>query len=127
MSNKGTEIEKLIEEFQEALKAACDKSFRQQTVREITTNISVPWWTDELTVMRKSTNVLRRRYQKTRKHEGLREQRKTVYLTEKTSYEVTMKKRKYVRGRNIAILRHLSTRRTKCINWQQGIEGTTHK
>ena len=41
-TNKGTEIEKLIEEFQEALKEACDKSFRQRTMKKITTNKSVP-------------------------------------------------------------------------------------
>jgi len=57
------------------------------------TNKSVPWWRDELTVMRKRTNALRR-YQRTRKHEGLKEQRKTVYLAEKTRYEVTIKREK---------------------------------
>jgi len=44
-TNKGTDIEKLIKEFQEALKEACDKSFRQRTIKKIT-NKSVPWWTD---------------------------------------------------------------------------------
>jgi len=48
------------------------------------------------------TNALRR-YQRTKKHEGLREQRKTVYLAEKISYEATIKREKYVHGRNIAI------------------------
>jgi hypothetical protein len=57
-------------------------------------NKSVPWWTDELTVMRKKTNALRRRYQRTRKHEGLREQRKTTYLAEKARYEATIKREK---------------------------------
>jgi hypothetical protein len=51
--NEGTYIEKLIDEFQEMLQSACDKSFRQQrTTKKTTTNKSVPWWTDELTVMR---------------------------------------------------------------------------
>ena len=68
-ANEETDIEKLI-----------DKSFRKQrTTKKTITNKSVPWWTDELTVMRKRTNALRRRYQRTRKH-GLREQRKTIYL-----------------------------------------------
>jgi hypothetical protein len=62
----------------------------------------VPWWTDELTVMRKRTNALRRRYQRTRKHEDLREQCKTIYLAEKVSYESIIKRRKYSPGRNIA-------------------------
>jgi hypothetical protein len=101
-TNEGTEIEKLIEAFQEALKEACDKSFRQRTIKKIT-NKSVPWWTDELTVMRKRTNALRMRYQRTRKHEGLREQRKTVYLAEKKLTKQQLKGRKHVPRRNIAI------------------------
>ena len=65
-ANEETDIEKLIEEFQEVLKAACDKSFRKQRITMKTiTNKSVPWWTDELTVMRKRTNALRRRYHET--------------------------------------------------------------
>jgi hypothetical protein len=41
--------------------------------------------------MRKRTNALRR-YQRTRKDESLREQRKTIYLAEKAMYEVTVKR-----------------------------------
>jgi hypothetical protein len=52
----------------------------------------VPWWTDEQTVMRKRTKALKRRYQRTRKDEGLREQRKTIYLAEKAMYEATIKR-----------------------------------
>jgi hypothetical protein len=94
-ANEGTDIEKLIEEFQGVLKAACDKSFRQQwTTKKTITNKSVPWWTDELTVMRKRTNALRSRYQRTRKHEGLREQRKPIYLAERVRYEAKIKRDK---------------------------------
>jgi hypothetical protein len=88
MSNRvkeGTETEKLIDEFQEVIKAACEKSFRRRNTKKTVTNKSVPWWTDELSVMRKRTNALRMRYQRTRKHEGLREQRKTIFLAEKAS------------------------------------------
>ena len=70
-------------------------SFRKQRTRKKTiTNKSVPWWTDELTVMRKKTYALRRRYQRPRNHEGLREQRKTIYLAEKAKYEATIKREK---------------------------------
>ena len=109
---EGTETEKLIDEFQEVIKAACDKSFRRRITKKTITNKSVPWWTDELSVMRKRTNALRR-YQRTRKHEGLREQRKTIYLAEKARYESTMKKEKIRSWRNIAISHH-PTHGTKC-------------
>ena len=47
-ANEDTNIEKLIEEFQEVLKAACDKSFRKQrTTKKTITNKSVPWWCNE--------------------------------------------------------------------------------
>ena len=93
-TNEGTNIEKLIQEFQESLEAACTKSSRQRTMKKVTTIKSVPWWTDELTVLRTRTNALRRRYQRTRKNAGLSEQRQTVYLAEKTRYEATIKREK---------------------------------
>jgi len=54
-ANKGTEIEKLIEEFQEVMKAACDKSFRLRTIKKITNSL-VSWRTYELTVLRKKVS-----------------------------------------------------------------------
>ena len=43
-ANEGTDIEKLIEEFQEVLKADCEKSFRKQrNTKKTKTNKSVPW------------------------------------------------------------------------------------
>jgi len=93
-ANEETDIEKLIEEFHEVLKAACDKSFRKQRATRKTTNKSAPWWTEELTVMRKRTSALTRRFQRTRKNDGLREQRKTSYLEEKARYQATIKREK---------------------------------
>ena len=40
------------------------------------------------------TNALRRRLQRTRNYEGLREQRKTSYLEEKVRYEAAIKREK---------------------------------
>jgi hypothetical protein len=66
-ANEGTDIEKLVEEFHEVLKAACDKLFRKQSAtRKKITNKSVPWWAEELTLMRKRTNALRKSFQRTR-------------------------------------------------------------
>ena len=53
-ANEGSDIEKLTEDFQDVLKLACDKSFRQlRTAKRSISKKSVPWWTDELTVLRK--------------------------------------------------------------------------
>jgi hypothetical protein len=55
---------------------------------------SVPRWTKELTVMRKRTNALRRRYQRMRNNDELRKQRKAIYIEGKARYEATIKKEK---------------------------------
>jgi len=88
-------VEKLIEEFYEVLILACRESFRTQRAAErIRSNTSVPWWTDELTILRKRLNALRRRYQKTRNNEDLRQQRKAQYQEGKARYALTIKKEK---------------------------------
>ena len=98
MSNRVREyqdIEQAIDDFHEAIKTACEKTFRKsQASEKITNNRSMPWWTGELTVMRKHTNALRRRFQRTRTNEYLRERRKTRYLEEKASYEATIRREK---------------------------------
>jgi len=69
---EGTDIETLIEEFHEVLMLACSKSFRtHRSSKRATSNKSVPWWTEELTIMKKRLNALRRRYQRTRNNEDL--------------------------------------------------------
>jgi hypothetical protein len=55
---------------------------------------SVPWWTVELTLMRKRINALRRRYQRTTNNEDLRKSRKTQYYEEKTKYQAVIKEGK---------------------------------
>jgi len=42
-ANEETDIEKFVEELQEVLKGACDKSFRKKQTTKKTTNKSVPW------------------------------------------------------------------------------------
>jgi hypothetical protein len=56
---------KQIEQFNEAMKLACEQSFRTtNTLKALRKHKSVPWWTQELTAMRKTTKALRRKYQK---------------------------------------------------------------
>ena len=83
-----------IEEFHGIIKKACDKAYKTQSTPKKTTHKSVPWWTDELTTIRKRTNALRRRYQRTKNNEELRERRKNQYLGSKAHYAATIQREK---------------------------------
>ena len=88
-------IEKYAEEFHEILKTACNKTFRKhRNLKTTTTHKSVPWWTEELTILRKRTNALRRRYQRTRNNAALREIRQIHYFESKAQYAATIKREK---------------------------------
>jgi hypothetical protein len=54
----------------------------------------VHWRTDALKMMRKRTNALRRRYQRTTSNEALRESRKSQYTKAKREYQAATKKEK---------------------------------
>jgi hypothetical protein len=58
--------------------------------KQTTKHNSVPWWTEELTLMRKRTNALRRRFQRTTNNEVLMERRKNQYHKEKSKYKATI-------------------------------------
>ena len=55
---------------------------------------SVPWWMTELSVMRKKINAMRRRYQRTKRDDNLREARKQLYQQEKKKYGASLRKSK---------------------------------
>jgi hypothetical protein len=90
------DIEKSIEEFHDIIIKACDKTYKTQRTpkKNKTTHKSVPWWTDELTILRKRTNALRCRYQRTKNNEQLRERRKTLYSDSKAQYAATIRREK---------------------------------
>jgi hypothetical protein len=90
------DIEKSTEEFHIILKTVCNKTYRKHRTskKTTTTHKSVPWWTDELTILRKRTNTLRRRHQRTRNNDELRERRKVQYLEGKAQYAATIKREK---------------------------------
>jgi len=77
--------EQQIEEFSEEMRIACEQSFKTKkapgTSRK---HRSVPWWTQELTAMRKITNYLRRKYQKSRENAEQQERNKATYLDQKS-------------------------------------------
>jgi len=75
------ETEQLINLFYTCISEACNKAFRPikgkgQQLR----GKSVPWWTPELTILRKKVNALRRRYQRTINNDQLRQERKDQYM-----------------------------------------------
>jgi hypothetical protein len=67
------EIEKQIDDFSRALRIACETSFKIRRTPKISYKHKFfPWWTQELTAMRKRTKVLRRKFQRTRHNAELR-------------------------------------------------------
>ena len=69
-------IEEIVEEFHEALDKACKSSFQQirptNTNKKTVQHKSVPWWTQNLTILRKNVNAHRMRYQRTKGSTALR-------------------------------------------------------
>ena len=90
-----TNVEALVDDYNDAVKRACNKTFSiQRSSRHAALHKSVPWWTAELTVLRKRTNALRRLYQRTKNNEELRNRRKMQYLESKSTYAATIKREK---------------------------------
>jgi hypothetical protein len=88
------DIEKSTEEFHDILRTACNKTYKKHRTSKKTTHKSVPWWTEELTILQKRTNALRRIHQRTRNNDELRERRKVQYLEGKAQYAATIKREK---------------------------------
>jgi len=55
---------------------------------------TIPWWTELLNIMRKRTNAMRRRYQRTTNNEELRENRKSQYTKAKKEYQAAINREK---------------------------------
>jgi hypothetical protein len=92
---KDNYTEQQIEEFSEAMRIACDQSFKTKKAPGTSCkHKSVPWWTQELTAMRKTTKYLRRKYKKTRDSAEQRERDKAMYVDQKSKYAATIKREK---------------------------------
>ena len=69
-------IEEIVEKFHEALDKVCKSSFQQitpaNTNKKAVQHKSVPWWTQNLTILRKNLNAHRRKYQRTKGSTALR-------------------------------------------------------
>jgi hypothetical protein len=71
--------EDLIQACFSCVTAACNTAFRISKGRTLESRRTVPWWNDELKILRKKVNALRRRYQRTFSNEDLRSDRKAQY------------------------------------------------
>ena len=90
-----TDTELAVEKYQDSLTAASKKSFYVRKQRDKTTEYkSAPWWSMELTLMKKKINAMRRRYQRTKRDDDLLETRKQHYQQEKRNYATTLRKSK---------------------------------
>jgi hypothetical protein len=86
-----------IVEFHEVLDMACRSSFKiLWATKTASTHKSLPWLSEEITILRKRVNALCRRCRGTRDSEKLREQRRARYLDAKAKYTSTIKKEKRI-------------------------------
>ena len=59
-----------MEKYEEVIRLTCKETLKLPKQQQTPTKgKSVPWWTDALTILRKRTNALRRRFQQTTNNE----------------------------------------------------------
>jgi len=66
-----------------------------RSVPRLKSRRAVPWWNDELKILRKKVNALRRRYQRTLSNEDLRSDRKIQYNEGKRQYQSKLREEKF--------------------------------
>ena len=90
-----TNIEAVVDELHAVLDSTCRSSFRQTgPTGKVLRHKSVPWWTPRLTIQRKEVNAKRRRYQRTKEKNDLREQQREQYLASKAGYAAAIRQEK---------------------------------
>ena len=91
----GTDTGESIHKFITAVAIASDSSFRvSRPGKRAMKERSVPWWNGDLTLLRKKTLALRRRYQRTRNDENLRLQRRLQYQEGNRLYQEKLRQAK---------------------------------
>ena len=92
---QSTNTDELISKFTSTITATCDAVFKVSRAGHcFTKGRSVPWWTCELTILRKRAMALRRRYQRTTKDDNLRQERKLLYQEGKRQYQAKLQEEK---------------------------------
>jgi hypothetical protein len=87
-----TDTGETMHKFISAVAPACDAAFRvsragERAVKERT----LPWWTSELTILRKKLLALWRRYQRTRNDGNLRHKRRFLYQEGNKHYQAKLR------------------------------------
>ena len=88
---QSTDTEEPVSKFTSIITANCDAAFSLSRAGDrVTKGRSVPWCTSELTILRKRTLAIRRRYQRTRNDDNLRQERKLRYQEGKRHYQAKL-------------------------------------
>ena len=75
------DMDNLVDTAFSCITAACNTVFKvSRGAKRVLKKPTNPWWTQELTVLRKRTDALQRRYQRTTNNENLRQERKVKYF-----------------------------------------------
>jgi hypothetical protein len=92
---QNTDTEELMTKFTSIITATCDASFKVSRAGDrVTKRRRVPWWTSELTILRKRALALRRWCQRTRNDDTLRQERKLRYQEGKRHYQAKLQEEK---------------------------------
>jgi hypothetical protein len=90
-----TDIGIVVKKFISAITEACDATFQVlKPSKRANKQRSVPWWTRELTILRKKALALRRRYQRTKTDANLRQERRQHYHEGNRIYQAKLREEK---------------------------------
>jgi len=92
---QSTDTDELMSKSTSIVTATCDAAFKKSGAGDrVTKGRKVPWWTSELTILRERAIALRRRYQRTRNDDNLRQERKLQYQEGKRHYQAKLHEEK---------------------------------
>ena len=92
---QSTDTHELMSKFTSIVTANCDAAFKVSVAGDrVTKGRSVPWWTSELTTLQKRAFALRRRYQRKRNCDNLRQEGKLQYQEGKRRYQAKLQEEK---------------------------------
>jgi hypothetical protein len=116
-----TNIDWLVEKYTSIVTETCSAVFKvSRAGNRVTKGTSVPWWTSELTVLRKRTLALRRRYQRTTNNNALVNRENSVTKLRSDNTKQNSKKKSLNLGKTSAPKTPTPTRGVRLTNWRQG-------